>query len=361
MAWPRPVQRSIVLTVALFLVLICVAYVPRAYVDFRGVPGLGHLHQPETYGTDTIADMYEARVVLHDWRDMYTKRGVEQTALEARTWSKAASAPYPPVALLVEAGIYWLGERTGVGFYGLILALAAFFLVQVAIYCLRTRWYVFVLLAVPGIFFGYRFTYVQDSTYLIMLVAVMTALLSARRRPVVAHLLMAFAVAVKLSPVYYASNVFRMRRPVAFLFVAIIAAAFVLPYFIFENYLYIFTFQEDTKGGLGRTIGGLAASLPFAALLAYVSRRRNWDWEDRIGWGVVPVAMLLAFNLNVARHLLVVLLIPDKRALRSAAAAISVGMYYLSFGAMSINSTLPICAALLYGVLWYDVRQASDE
>ena len=67
------------------------------------------------------------------------------------------------------------------------------------------------------------------------------------------------------------------------------------------------------------------------------------DLEDRVGWGVIPVAMLLAFTLNVARHLLVVLLVPDKRARRTAAAALSVAAYYLSFGSMRFNSTLPIC------------------
>ena len=50
-------------TVATFAVIIAVGIrnVPRAYVDFRAIPLLAHIAQPETYGTDTIADMYEAR------------------------------------------------------------------------------------------------------------------------------------------------------------------------------------------------------------------------------------------------------------------------------------------------------------
>src|SRR5205085_4897246 len=160
-------------------------------------------------------------------RDMYTKTGVEQTPLEARTWSREASAPYPPAALLIEAAIYWIGERSGIGFYGLMLALAAIFVLQAAWYCLRTRWYVFVLLGVCGLYFGYRFTYVQDCTYLITLVLVMTALHFARRWPVVTHLLMAVAIAVKVSPLYYATHLPWMRRTAAVAFVAVLTAGLV--------------------------------------------------------------------------------------------------------------------------------------
>src|SRR3954470_1897709 len=72
-------QRLVVLLLIVALAGTCLGYVPRAYVNYSGVPLLAQLDQPPEYGTDTIADMYEAKVVLHDWRDMYTKAGVEQT------------------------------------------------------------------------------------------------------------------------------------------------------------------------------------------------------------------------------------------------------------------------------------------
>src|SRR3954468_11755638 len=262
-------QRVVVLLVIIALAGKCLGYVPRAYVNYSGVPILGPIDQPPGYGTDTIADMYEAKVVLHDWRDMYTKGGVEQTPLEARTWSKQASAPYPPAALLVEAAMYWVGERTGIGFYGLVLCLAAVWVLLAALYCLRTRWYVFPLLAVSGLYFSYRFTYVQDGSYLIMLVAVTGAMMLARRRPNATHLAMAFATAVKLSPIYYATNLPRMRRVTAAAFAAILIAGLVLPYFLFENYLYIFTFQNEIKGSGAKTLGAILVSVPFAILLSY--------------------------------------------------------------------------------------------
>jgi hypothetical protein len=359
MAWRPAARRLVIVAVVAILACLSLPYVPRAYVSYAGIPVLERIQQPADYGTDTIADMYEARVVLHDWRDMYTKAGVPQTPLEARTWSKEASAPYPPAALLIEAGLYWIGERTGIGFYGLILVLGAVFVLQAAVYCLRTRWYVFPLLGVSGLYFGYRFTYVQDCTYLIMLVTVMTALGIARRRPDASHLLMALAIAIKVSPLYYAANLFRMRRVSAVTFTALLFLAFVVPYFLLDNYLYIYTFQNEIKGGFAQTIGAVAVSVPFAVLLSYVASRRDFDWEERIGWGLIPIAMLFAFKMNVARHLLVVLLVPDKRALRTAAAAVSVGAYYLSFGLMRFNSTLPICVALLYAILIFELRKGS--
>jgi hypothetical protein len=354
----RPaIQRLVVLLLIIALACKCLGYVPRPYVSYAGLPVLSHIDQPAGYGTDTVADMYEAKVVLHDWRDMYTKVGVEQTLLEAQTWSKAASAPYPPAALFVEAAMYWVGERTGIGFYGLVLCLAALWVLMAALYCLRTRWYVFPLLAVSGLYFSYRFTYVQDGSYLIMLVAVTGAIMLARRRPNATHLAMAIATAVKVSPIYYATNLPRMRRGTAAAFAAILIAGLVLPYFVFDNYLYIFTFQNEIKGSWGKTIGAILVSVPFAILLSYVTIRRDFDWEDRVGWGLLPVAMLLAFKLNVARHLLVVLLVPDKRALRTAAAAFSVAVHYLSFGVLGINATLPICTILLYGILVFELKQ----
>jgi hypothetical protein len=287
---------------------------------------------------------------------MYTKRGLPQTPLEARTWTREASAPYPPAALLIEAAIYWVGEKTGVGFYGLVLLLAAIYVVQAGLYCLKTRWYVFPLLGVSGLYFGYRFTYVQDSTYLIVLVTVMAALHLARRHSGPAHLLMALAIAVKVSPLFYATNLLRMRPWTATAFVAALVAAFVLPYFVLDNYLYIFTFQNEIKGGGWRMVGAAVVSVPFAVLLSYVSVRRDFDLEDRIGWFVLPVAILLAFNLNVARHVLVVLLVPDKRARRTAVAAVAMAAHYLSFGVLGLNSTLPICVTFLFAILVFELR-----
>src|SRR5471032_1512519 len=198
----RPIQRLAVIVTLATLVALWTPYVPRAFVDFARLPLLNHIRQSETFGTDTISDEYESRVVLHDVADMYTKNGVAQTPLEAATWSKAASAPYPPAALLIDAGLYRFGESIGIGFYGMILTLACLFVGISAWYFLQTRWYVFPLLYLSSLYLGYRFVYVEDDTYLVMLMIVLAALLAARHTSVMTPFLMALAIVVKLSPLY---------------------------------------------------------------------------------------------------------------------------------------------------------------
>ena len=118
---------------------------------------------------------------------MYTKARLEQTPLEASTWTKDESAPYPPLMRLTQAAMLAVGEWTGVGFYGLTLALAAFFIGGSAWYFLQTRWYLFPLLYLNVGYLADRFVYVQDGSYLVMLACVMAALVLARRRQRAAH------------------------------------------------------------------------------------------------------------------------------------------------------------------------------
>ncbi len=322
-------------------------FVPRDVVDLSSVVH----NQQQTFGTDTIADAYEARVVTNDVGDMYTKRLVEQTPVEARTWSKPASSPYPPAALLVNAGLFALTGRTTTGFYLATLCLAAIFLALSLIYFARTRWYLFPLLYVNFGYFGYRFVGVQDGSYLLMLVVLIVALLLARARRQVAHLLVAFAATLKLSPLYYAVEIFRMRRWTAITFVAILVAGLVLPYFAWDNYPYIYTYGAELKGTVSMKVMAAAFALVFAVVLAYVETRLEFDMEERIGWSVVPVALFLSMGLNVARHLLLVLLVPDKRGWRNVTVAFVLGLYALSRGALTLGSVLSIAEGLLLLVL----------
>ena len=124
--------------------------VPKAYVDYSRIPLLAGIPQRETYGPDSISDMYAAKVILNDPSDMYTRARLEQTPLEAATWTKEQVAPYPPAVLLAEAALYALGEWSGIGFYGLILLLAGTFIALSAWYFLQTRWYLFPLLYLIG-------------------------------------------------------------------------------------------------------------------------------------------------------------------------------------------------------------------
>jgi hypothetical protein len=243
-----------------------------------------------------------------------------------------------------------LGAATGIGFYGMVLVLAVLFLALSLWYCLETRWYLFPLLHLNFAYFGHRFVYVQDDTYLAMLVVVVIALILARSRRDASHLLMALAITMKLSPAAYAREILNMPRRAAAIFAAMLLAGFVLPYFIWDNYLYIFTFHEQNKGNIYDTIAALVLVVPFTMVLWYVETRLGFDREDRIGWSLVPFAMFIGIKMRVARHLLIVLLVPDKRGPRNIVAAL--GLAILSANqVVKFASVLYITTVLLFAVL----------
>jgi hypothetical protein len=201
-------------------------------------------------------------------------------------------------------------------------------------------------------YFSERFVAVQDGSYLVMLVVVMCALLLARAgRSGASHLAVAVATTMKLSPLFYAAHVAKMRAAHAAAFASILCAGLILPVAIWENYLYIYSFHDGLKGDLASTLGALCVAVPFALLLAYTDMRRGFDWEDRIGWSLLPFAMFLAFKMNAARHLMIVLLVPDKRGLRSAVAAVALAVPVLLPGVARFNASAPIATLLLVVLL----------
>jgi hypothetical protein len=351
MSAPTWVRAGAVLGTVICMAAVSLPNVPRPAADFSRLPLLNRIEQRPSYGTDTIADMYEARVVLNDIGDMYTKASVAQTSLEARTWTREASAPYPPATLLAEAALYRFGEWSGMGFYWTIIGLACVFVGLSLRLFWTTRWYLFPLLYLNFSYFSERFVYVQDCTYLIMLVVVVAALWLARRRHAGCHALMALAITIKLSPLYYAKNVAWMRRRDAVAFAAIVLAGLALPVLVWENYLYIYRYGGALKGDWLTLGGAVLVTVPFALVLWYVETRAGFDLEDRVGWGLVPVAMFLGFKMNVARHLLIALLVPDKRGARNVAAAVGLAAPALLPGLVLFNTALPIATMVLCAVL----------
>jgi len=340
----------------LLMTAIALPKVPRVWLDYSRLPLLETIPQPGTYGTDTIADMYEARVVLNDPFDMYTREKVEQTSLEEAVWSKEASAPYPPAALFVIAGLSAVGDAVGIGYYGMVLLLAVTFIGLSLAYFVQTRWYLFPLLYVNFGYLADRFVFVQDGSYLAMLVVVMVALWLARaRRHSSHHVLMALATTMKLSPLYYVKHVFTMPARTGAAYVVCLAIGLVLPYFVLENYLSIYTYGFELRGSVAGAAASLAAAALFATLIAYVEVRLEFDWEERIGWALVPVAVFLALKLNAPRHLLLVLLVPDKRGLRNVAAAVAMLVPAL-VPSVRFGAAGPIAAVILLGGLVSYVR-----
>ncbi len=353
----RPVQYTVIAATVLHMIVVAIPNVPRAYVDYSRVRLLSGVHQYDSYGTDTIGNSYVAKVVLNDPLDMYTKARLEQTPLEKATWTRGASAPYPPASLLTAAGLYAIGAATGIGFYGMVVLLAVLFVVLSLWYFSKTRWYLFPLLYLNFEYFGHRFVYVQDDTYVVMLVVVMIALVLARSRREASHIVMALAITMKLSPAAYARQIPTMRRGTAVIFAAILFCGFVLPYFIWDNYLTIFTFHDQVKGNIYDTIAAVALVVPFTTVLWYVETRLGFDMEDRVGWSLVPFAMFVGIKMRVARHLLIVLLVPDKRGPRNIAASIGLALHAAAPELFRLGSVLYITTVLLFAFLALYLRR----
>ena len=83
----------------------------------------------------------------------------------------------------------------------------------------------------------------------------------------------------------------------------------------------------------------------------YVEWRLDFDWEDRIGWSVVPVGLLLSISLNAFRHLALVLLVPDKRGARTVAGSLGLGAQYFLPASYGTGAVTYVIAGLLGVVL----------
>ena len=258
--------------------------------------------------------------------------------------------------LLVETGLYQLGNSLGIGFYGTILLIAIAFLAGSCVYFLRTGWYLFPLLYLNFDYLGYRFVYVQDNTYLVMLATLLAALFLARMRQPLCHAFVAAAVAIKLSPLFYIVNLRVMTMRWRVVFVVMLLGWLVLPYWLWEDYLYIYSYGNELKGDWLSSLGALAIAAPFAIAVWYVQERRGFDLEERIGWGVVPIALFLAWKMNVARHLLLVLLVPDKRGVRNVAAAAGLLLPAVLPDLVAFNSSLAVASAVLIAALACHLR-----
>src|ERR1051325_4907334 len=125
--------RLVVLGLTLaFALVVRLSYVPASYRDF------GAINRGQDYGNDYYSDAYGARTTYNHPSDMYTRRLTEQMPAE-KYWPKRSVAPYPPLALFLLAGVHAIGEATGGGLYGVLMALDALLIALMLYYSLQTR------------------------------------------------------------------------------------------------------------------------------------------------------------------------------------------------------------------------------
>jgi hypothetical protein len=330
MARPTSVRVLVIAFTLAFALLVRLSYVPASYHDF------GWLNRGNDYGCDYYSDAYGARTVYNHPLDMYTRRLTEQTRPEMY-WPKRSVAPYPPAELLLLAGAHALGEVTGLGLYGMLMATDGVLILCMLGYSLRTRWYLFPLVEL-NVFLAYRFWGIGSFNGLLVLLFLTLGVMTARLRPALGILSAVFAVCLKLTPVFFLTNFLRFRRGTALAAGALLFAGFVLPLFVFENYRYIYGFHAtrdirpilhalDAVGVHGDHAATLAAvvgwALPlvfggaFSLVLLYAQLKLDFDWQDRIGWAAVPFSLLFSLRMLSMRTLFEAMAIPDRRSVRS--------------------------------------------
>ena len=104
------------------------------------------------------------------------------------------------------------------------------------------------------------------------------------------------------------------------------------------------------------SLGALLFVVPFTLVLWYVEERRSYDAEDRIGSSLVPFALFAALLANSGRHLLIALIVPDRRAGRNIAAAIGLALHALLPGVVRLGSMTYVMTAMLCVVLAWELR-----
>jgi hypothetical protein len=90
-----------------------------------------------------------------------------------------------------------------------------------------------------------------------------------------------------------------------------------------------------------------------------VEKRSDFNEEDRIGWSLVPFALFAGLLANSGRHLLIALIVPDRRAGRNLAAAAALGLHSLFPNVVRIGAITYVATAVLLGVLIYRLQHAS--
>ena len=119
-----------------------------------------------------------------------------------------------------------------------------------------------------------------------------------------------------------------MPRSTAWTYVGVVIAGLVLPYFVWSDYLGIYTFASERKGNDWLDIAG-ACSPVRSRRSSGMEKRSSFNDEDRIGWSLVPFALFAGLLANSGRHLLIALIVPDRRAGRNLAAAVTLALHAL--------------------------------
>ncbi|MEM3341978.1 MAG: hypothetical protein QW728_04730 [Thermoplasmata archaeon] len=279
------------------------------------------------YFVDLYADAYAARVILNDPMDMYTRNlpitwaestcDGEQNYNPQPPWSNYDCAPYPPVALIPTAFAFWLGEETFDGFYNISVLLELIIAGMVIIYSLLTRRpFLFPLYFLSTFTYAFFWKQTHFSFTLTTAFIVLALILFELKKEGSALFFLGLASAAKIFtlPVLAMTSRFGSRkRWIWFFFVVTVFVGLVVPFFIFDNYSYIFR-RENHRPVMSYLVGGIIG-IEFLFLEFFT---RGKDREVAM-LSMVPMASYITLTgiLIVPPYFQLALLIPDRTYFRN--------------------------------------------
>ena len=309
---------------------------------------------PQDDPPDFYADTYVAKVILNDPFDMYTKEKLNQTSQEQNKWTKEKSSPYPPLALFLLTGLYIIGEVTGAGFWITAISIEFLLVILIGILCYKSKYDKMYPFLVLNPFIVWRVWHMADTTYLLMVSLVTIAFFTClKNKNSITAFLMACAVSIKFVPVYIYRAIFKLHPKSRWLLVVIPAVFLILPYFIFDNYLYIYTFHSG-RNILPFFLQVVVMGIFFLELI-YMERKLEFELIDILGYSLLPLSLFTTMKIGYWKYIIWALIIPDRRYYRilfgaglTALWMMPLRLSRIEFALLTSLAVLLLCPTVIY-------------
>ncbi|MEM3342535.1 MAG: hypothetical protein QW728_07570 [Thermoplasmata archaeon] len=302
---------------------IAVSVIFGAYIRFE-------YYREPPYFIDLYADSYEARVILNDPLDMYTKSlpiTEKESTCEGqrlgtpefpdKPWTKEDCAPYPPLALAGIALAFAAGGESFSGFYNIQVQLEIVFALFVLLYALQTRRYLIFPLYFLSPFTVFMFWKESHMSFLVSdFFFLIGLILLESKREGSAFIAMGLSAATKFlnAPMALLTNRLSLRNRWLY-FVIPLFIFLILPVLIFDNYLYIFQRGSDRP-----VLAPLLTLLCLGELIFFeffTSPKKYLN--DVMGFSMLPSAIYFTLSKDfiAPNYYLLVLSLPDRRYYRN--------------------------------------------
>ncbi|MEM3342578.1 MAG: hypothetical protein QW728_07785 [Thermoplasmata archaeon] len=327
-------------------------------------------HDPKQ---DFAADTYESRVFLNDYRDAYTKTQIEPRWPENSYFAKPECAPYPPVLLVVLSAIYYGMGGDAVDFYYFSIAFEFITALVLLLYCLMEDRIVpficYYLNPVSIWFFGY-FWHFTMTIFLFFIFSGMTLYRAGFKRA--GMFFAGTAIAAKLFNIFLLAQ---HRVKWIWLTWSAVILGLVVPYFIFDNYLSIFTFHSQRglrflmdsftfTGGKYLAIGLIAllyiGTIGVCLMIKRLEILRNYNTLEIMAGSMLPFAFLMGIQVASNYYILMAMMLPTREVRRN------ILCFIMGFAGVFYSKNVPVwpwatvaSSAVFFGYIVYENLQHS--